>query len=187
MDQGIAGVIAGVAGLVGAGIGGLATAYGARIGAQKTIEAAQTQVKHQSAAEHVHWVREQRRLVYSELAKLHASFTMTSIKCKIDLVGGQPLAEEAKESLIEQVTALGEVSALTVLWGPDDVVIKARRLPTTAAEKFSALVAWSAAAQTGSATGISRCSAEYGAADEADKEARHEFASTTRRALAAPS
>ncbi|MFF9329443.1 hypothetical protein ACF1AY_32585 [Streptomyces sp. NPDC014776] len=184
MDQGVAAVIAGVAGLVGAGFGGLATAYGARVGAQKTIEAARAQVVHQSVAEHAHWVRDQRRQVYSDLAKQHAAFTIASLDSKITLVKGHPLPDDMRDRLRGYVKALGELHALAPLWGPDDVVLKATKLSVTAGRKLDALSAWSAAVARRS-NEVGDYTRRYLAAEREDRETAREFASAVSQALSA--
>lgn len=64
MDQGLAAVIAGAFGLVGAAVGGAAAAWGARVGAEKTALATRQQVRDQAEAEHAHWLRQQRLEAY---------------------------------------------------------------------------------------------------------------------------
>lgn len=68
MDQGIAALVAGLTGMVGAlggaVAGGVAAVRGARIGAEKAFEAGRQQVQDQAAVELSHWLREQRREAY---------------------------------------------------------------------------------------------------------------------------
>ncbi|MEU6509358.1 hypothetical protein [Streptomyces sp. NPDC046942] len=69
MDQGMAAVVAGLAGMVGAlggaVAGGLAAVRGARLGAETSARALRQQVQDQAATEHAHWLREQRRVAYA--------------------------------------------------------------------------------------------------------------------------
>ncbi|MFJ7180999.1 hypothetical protein ACIQXA_32420 [Streptomyces massasporeus] len=187
MDQGIAGVIAGAAGLIGAGIGGLATAYGARIGAQKTIEAAQTQVDRQSAAEHLHWVRDQRRQVYSQVVELHATYMLATIACAVTLGSGQHMSDEELRSVRGQYIKLVEVSARSDLWGPGEVVEKVNRLHHAAGTKYTALLDWSRAIKEGRAEDVARHSDEFEIASSTDRDARNAFVSAVHDALASSS
>ncbi|NEB16192.1 hypothetical protein [Streptomyces coelicoflavus] len=121
MDQGIAGVIAGVAGLVGAGIGGLATAYGARIGAQKSMEAVQVQVQRQSTAEHKHWVREQRRQVYTQVADAYADCAKAATRCFERMNERNAIPSDLMESLDSAVDGLTIMRGHIQLWGPPNL------------------------------------------------------------------
>ncbi|MFJ3867846.1 hypothetical protein [Streptomyces nigra] len=187
MDQGIAGVIAGVAGLIGAGIGGIATAYGARIGAQKTIEAAQTQVERQSAAEHMHWAREQRRQVYSQLIELHSTYMLTTITSGIVLDRGQALSDEELQAIRGQYIKFVEAGGRLDLWGPAEVVVKGNRLVQACGAKYTAICNWSSALEQGRGEDVPHCSVEFQAATAADKEARNEFACEARGVLGSAS
>ena len=67
MDQGVAAVWAGIAGLAGAGIGGAAAVWGSAIAGRKSIEAAKQQSERAAAAEHQHWQRQARFDAYRSL------------------------------------------------------------------------------------------------------------------------
>ncbi|QIT44993.1 hypothetical protein [Streptomyces antibioticus] len=186
MDQGIAGVIAGIAGLVGAGIGGFATAYGARVGAQKTIEAAQAQVSHQSTAEHAHWVREQRRQAYSDAMETHGTF-ITSLNVAVSqLSAAPPLSSETVTELQEKLVALGLAATRIHLWGPEEAVSKANTLARAAHRRLEALKGWSAATESATAYRDTRPRRrEYGEATDAETTARADFVTVARSTLAA--
>lgn len=64
MDQGLAAFLAGMAALLGALIGGGFTARAARIGGEKTVEAARQQVKDQAAVESKRWLLQTRHDAY---------------------------------------------------------------------------------------------------------------------------
>lgn len=70
MDQGFAAVVAGAMGLVGALGGALAGGYGAvrgaREGADRAAQAAMEQLRRQSRDQHEQWLRQERRLVFSQ-------------------------------------------------------------------------------------------------------------------------
>ncbi|WP_416983228.1 hypothetical protein [Streptomyces sp. T028] len=175
MDQGVAGVIAGIAGLVGAGVGGLATAYGARIGAQKTIEAAHMQVERQSTAEHLHWIREQRRQVYSDVLAAHASFRTTTINWLVELRRDLSLSSEDRLRFRGQYVELGEITARADLWGPRAVVDHGHAMLKEVGTQFVALTKWSEAIREGQSSDIPNLSQEFEAARAALKNARSAF------------
>jgi acetyl-CoA carboxylase carboxyltransferase component len=57
-------LVAGLIGLIGTGTGAAATAWAAKIGAIKNIEAARGQAQDQATHEHAHWLRQQRLVAY---------------------------------------------------------------------------------------------------------------------------
>ncbi|MFJ8363077.1 hypothetical protein [Streptomyces sp. NPDC093984] len=183
MDQGIAGVIAGIAGLVGAGVGGLATAYGARVGAQKTIEATHMQVARQSEAEHLHWIRDHRRQACSDVLASHGSFLSMAINGSVRLGSDHALSDEEQLRLRDQFIDLSQVAARADLWGPRDVVVQAQALRSAAGTMFAALVGWSAAIVEGRTGDISSLSEEYETASQALKTARSSFVEAAIQAL----
>ncbi|MGW5284644.1 hypothetical protein ACWERI_35260 [Streptomyces collinus] len=128
MDQGIAAVLAGVAGLVGAGIGGLTTAYGARVGAQKSIEAVQVQVDRQAASEHEHWVRDQRKQVCNDIATAWTAFFYTSAPCMGNVASRQPVTDEQLTALDTAYQAVAVACHQLIMWGPDDLTVSAELL-----------------------------------------------------------
>ncbi|MFC8780753.1 hypothetical protein ACFW20_25135 [Streptomyces nigra] len=183
MDQGIAGVIAGIAGLVGAGVGGLATAYGARIGAQKTLEAAYTQVERQSAAEHMHWIRDHRRQVCDDVMASHASFLAVMINSVVELHQSRPLPSDVRQRLWEHFLALVETTARVDLWGPREVQAQAQALRGAAGDVNTALTGWSSALRGEQPSDASRCAEDFEAANGAFNEARAAFVQAAVQAL----
>lgn len=149
MDQGLAAALAGVAGLIGAGIGGIATAYGARVGADKTIEAVQTQVHGQSTAEHAHWVREQRRQLCSDITDAYASFMEASAICSTWIRMGEAASREALDWISHSEVALINHCARTQLWGPDELEDAALTLLTTARSLSKSASDWRRVVETG--------------------------------------
>ncbi|WP_128146072.1 MULTISPECIES: hypothetical protein [unclassified Streptomyces] len=186
MDQGVAGVIAGIAGLVGAGVGGLATAYGARIGAQKTLEAAQTQVERQATAEHAHWVREQRRQVYSAVVELEAAHTIAINGYQVQLERGDTPTTEQLHGLEDRYNRIAEVIACAHLWGPYELATKATLLRSAIAEEISSLVDWCLAIDEGRTGELHGCAQHYQAASDAVVTARRDFTGATQAVLANP-
>ncbi|MFI5807530.1 hypothetical protein [Streptomyces sp. NPDC051561] len=183
MDQEFVGLVAGMSGLIGAVVGGLATAYGARIGAQKTIEATHIQAERQSTDQQRRWILDQRSQVCSDVLASHASFRTTAINWVATLRGGNPLAEEEYLRFQGQFVELVEVSARADLWGPQYLVDNSRALLKAAGAEFSALVEWSAATREGRASDITAVTQQYGAARDAIQAARSAFIETAGRAL----
>jgi len=78
MDQGIAAVLAGVAGLIGAGIGGIAAVLGARIGAETVARATSLEVRDQATVDHEHWLRGERLEAYKELLAAYDEYAIAA-------------------------------------------------------------------------------------------------------------
>jgi hypothetical protein len=183
VDQGIAAVLAGVAGLVGAGVGGLATAYGARIGAQKTIEATRLQVERQAEAEHLHWIRDHRRGAYGDILAATGSFLAAAINNLVRLQADRSLSDEERQLVRDLHSALAEATARADLWGPGSVVNHAYALRRAAGRVFVAQVGWSEATREGQMIEATSRSVEYEAAFEEFKEARTAFVEAAIQAL----
>ncbi|MGW8765792.1 hypothetical protein ACWGN5_25145 [Streptomyces sp. NPDC055815] len=183
MDQGLAAALAGIAGVVGAGIGGLATAYGARVGAQKTIEAVHTQVAHQASAEHEHWTREQRRQACDETVAAWMTFITQSVPCQGRISRDQDLSEEQFSALHEAFIALTIATAKLQLWGPDDLVSSARSMGSAAKQLHVAILRWPRALHGGDAAESSATKAQVEACGTNASAAWHSFASTAHTTL----
>lgn len=104
MDQGLAAVWAGAAGLVGAGIGGAAAVWGAAIGGRRTVEAAERQAQRTAVTEHQHWLRQQRFDAYQEL--MTAAEPLTNRGHTVSWEAGR-LGTEKVENAIRRVNLLG--------------------------------------------------------------------------------
>ncbi|MEU6340665.1 hypothetical protein ABZ883_06910 [Streptomyces sp. NPDC046977] len=132
MDQGMAALIAGVAGMVGAlggaVAGGIAAVRGARIGAERTAEATRQQVQDQAAAEHGHWLREQRRDAYASF--IAATQAVTDAAKAVTAMEYEQLM-----GFNRSVQELVKVSSLITLMGPESMVSAAGRT-IYAAEAF---------------------------------------------------
>ncbi|MGX5214852.1 hypothetical protein ACWKT3_40290 [Streptomyces violaceus] len=142
MDQGIAAVVAGIAGIVGAGIGGFATAYGARIGAQKSMEAVQIQVQRQSAAEHEHWVRDHRRQVCTEITDAYAQCVPAVTQCFQQMDDQDAVSPELMDSLGNAVDDLITIRGHVQLWGPRELEDAAFQLTTALNELREKIELW---------------------------------------------
>lgn len=108
MDQGLASLWAGVAGLAGAGIGGACAAWAAAIGGRKAVEAAQEQEARAARAEHQHWQRQQRFDAFQELVPAAEALVNW---------GDQVAWEDARLGIARAEQAIRRVQLL----GPDEV------------------------------------------------------------------
>ncbi|WP_030673737.1 hypothetical protein [Streptomyces sp. NRRL B-1347] len=155
MDQGIAGLAAGIAGLIGAGVGGLATAYGARVGAQKTIEAAQTQVRAQSSVDHQQWVRDQRRQACTDVFDAFSRYLRAASVCGSHVKASRAVSVDEIGELSAAAMDLHVVAGHLELWGPDDIVTAADGVTSTARAQHERFTHWLAAFASGDAEAMS--------------------------------
>ncbi|MFF0735779.1 hypothetical protein ACFYVK_29675 [Streptomyces chartreusis] len=184
MDQGIAGVIAGIAGLVGAGIGGLATAYGARIGAQKSMEAVQIQVQRQSAAEHEHWVRDHRRHVCTEITDAYAQCVPVVTQCFQRMDEQDAILPELMDSLVSAVDGLITIRGHAQLWGPQELEDAAFLLTSALNDLTEKIKLWPAIHATWDDSAMAELRDACGEEAERVTEARRSFLNTAYRTLA---
>lgn len=144
MDQGLAGVIAGVSGTVGAVagafIGAMAGLRGARIGGEKTVESARLQVEGQAVAGHLQWVRGQRQQVYAKLLDAHSSVEDSLRRAAAGIRVGGVLSTEARTELGSRILAMQPCLNQLALWGPEEVVDLAQLLRAKTAEAAQALI-----------------------------------------------
>ncbi|MFB6837085.1 hypothetical protein [Streptomyces sp. NPDC056361] len=183
MDQGLAAALAGIAGVVGAGIGGLATAYGARVGAQKTIEAVHTQVTHQASAEHEHWTREQRRQACDETVSAWMTFVTLAVPCQGRISRDQDLSEEQFNTLHEAFIALTIATAKLQLWGPDNLVSSANSMSSAAKQLHVAMLRWPQTLHGGDTAETSAAKEQIEACATSASAAWRSFASTAHTTL----
>jgi hypothetical protein len=115
MDQGVAAVWAGFAGLGGACIGGAAAVWGSWVTGKKSVEAAEKQAHRAALAEHQAWQRQARyeayRLALSITEEMAGWTPPTSLRTAMELLG------RLREA----------VNAVYVL-GPPEATAAARRL-----------------------------------------------------------
>jgi hypothetical protein len=124
MDQGIAALIAGLAGtagaLGGAVAGGMAAVRGARIGAENAADVTRQQTKDQAAVEHQHWIREQRQQAY-------VAFIAATLKCELEFHNVHESLSDSQTSIETEPmdSALTEVTGTApriLLLGPDGMI-----------------------------------------------------------------
>lgn len=117
MDQGIAAVIAGAAGMVGAlggaVAGGLAAIRGARVGAETGAKALRDQVRDQAATEHAHWLREQRRAAYTQFISIAQLVQDKAMNFALDP------SDDTMDELHDAVADLASLSGAITLIGPE--------------------------------------------------------------------
>ncbi|MFF7240457.1 hypothetical protein [Streptomyces collinus] len=142
MDQGVAAAFAGVVGLVGAALGGLATAYGARIGANKSIEAVTLQVNRQSEVEHLHWLREQRRQACVSFIDAFLTVTKSVAACAQSHTASDDVYSDLLEALSNDHDALLMRREHLELWGPHELVDSARGITSATASMRDVLREW---------------------------------------------
>ncbi|MET9759808.1 hypothetical protein ABZ016_12220 [Streptomyces sp. NPDC006372] len=186
MDQGLAGLLAGIAGLIGTGVGGLATAYGARLGAAKTLEAAHAQVEAQSGAEHEHWVREQRRQACSDILDAYGTFMLSFNRVTDSVWGHVQPADSDFEAVKDDARNFYLAGERLGLWGPDELV--ARFSPIRGAVEELQSLAFDSYDVVASAD-AAVISSHYDACrlkGDSAKAARAQFMTVARRALGSP-
>jgi hypothetical protein len=113
MDQGLAAVVAGVAGFVGATIGGGGAVWGSWIGGKKAIEAAERQAQRTAAAEQQQWQRQARHDAYEAVAAIARSMANWG--------EGEVPWEVARDAVDRLSAAVGRVE----LFGPEEAVLAA--------------------------------------------------------------
>ncbi|MGW5047173.1 hypothetical protein [Streptomyces griseoluteus] len=184
MDQGIAGLLAGIAGLVGAGIGGLATAYGARVGATKTLEAAQTQARQQSVAEHRHWVRDRRSTVCTGVSDSLRTYTEVAHRYLAEVLEGQLPLDADTTALQAATNQLTYSAGQADLWGPDEVASKAQQVASQGQRMTALLRRWHEIVNQGE---VERVAHQQACASQwlPLTDARMDFMPTARRMLTA--
>lgn len=133
------------------------------------------QVERQATAEHLHWIREQRRQVYSDVLASHAAFQTATIIWLVEVKQDRSLPSEDHLRFQGQYVELAEVTARADLWGPTTVVDEAHALRRAAGGKFSALSGWSHAIRAEQTSDIPSFSQQYEAAAEAFNETRSDF------------
>lgn len=124
MDQGVAALWAGIAGLAGAGIGGAAAAWGAWISGKRAVEAAVQAAQRAATAEHQQWQRQARYDAYRTVIAIteeidrwapdpvsFATLTATSSRLSeaitgVDVLGPVEAVEAADELMRPLIGAL---------------------------------------------------------------------------------
>ncbi|MEV5375602.1 hypothetical protein AB0L26_06425 [Streptomyces nondiastaticus] len=145
MDEGLAALIAGGCGLIGAlaAVGG--AMWGARLGATKAFETALAQVAGQESAEHRYWAREQRMLTLmdavDQLTTMDQALGAAGVKLTLGNATLPSLHEEfmaSNKAFVRAVLRLG-------VWGPDQGQVVGQRTHDLARHVYESWVTWEAA------------------------------------------
>lgn len=183
MDQGVAGLIAGVAGLVGAVFGGLSTAYGARVGARRAIEAIHVQADRQAISEHQQWAREQRRQAAVAVTDAFGTYANTVTRLGQAISAGRDIAADSATSASEAHRSLVITKGHLELWGPDALELSAHRLTRATSKLLSVIANWHASYEELSTTQKTEFQRQCVAALEEMAHARGHYVDSVRVAL----
>jgi hypothetical protein len=130
MDEGVAVLIAGLAGMAGALGGAVAGAIGAvrgaRIGAEKTAETTRQQVKDQAMVEHGHWLRQQRQAAYSAFIAATQEVEAAADAAMVSTPGSQ--SQTKRDALREEIHKLNDASSQVTVLGPESMIEAAGRV-----------------------------------------------------------
>ncbi|MEV5170883.1 hypothetical protein AB0L10_07290 [Streptomyces flaveolus] len=147
MDEGLAALVAGIAGTVGAlggaTIGGLAAVRGSRIGAEKGAEALRLQVQDQLLGEQRHWVREQRRQSCASILGAYDGFALklATLKTLVEINRAEVDLDHFSGLNDDLGTLNAQVQQLK-LWGPTNLSDHGHDLAYLAHEAVEAIHAW---------------------------------------------
>ncbi|MFJ5728339.1 hypothetical protein [Streptomyces paradoxus] len=131
MDQGIAALIAAGFGLVGAVVGGIAAVWGVKVGAERSAQATRQQVQDQAAAEHDHWLRQQRLEAYQNFQDTYGELVRLTA-----LDGDEDLSAAA-----ESARVLFRWSSRIDILGPPNVAELADRVTSALTIRLTAAIA----------------------------------------------
>lgn len=165
MDQGLAALIAGVAGTVGALggaiAGGVGAVRGARIGAEKTADALHKQTQDQAEIEHRHWAREQRRLACSNAMEAHSALTWAMVQCAMPLERGELPDRDDHMTLDRAAQPLPRAAQQLQLWGPPELASAAAELVGRDSSAVLMLKRWVKAIEDGASADASELATNY--------------------------
>ncbi|MFE6487677.1 hypothetical protein ACFVGN_32750 [Streptomyces sp. NPDC057757] len=133
MDQGWSALIAGLAGLVGAAVGGYFAKAGAVQGAKTAADAVARQVEEQRAHELTQWIRQERRAAFGEVVRAHGELAGRLAALRVAVERGSVVGATG-EQVDEAWTLLSLACSGVHLFGPEPVWIAADRVRSTAHE-----------------------------------------------------
>jgi hypothetical protein len=181
MDQGMAALLAGVGALAGSSLGALAAWRGARIGAQKAVEAVQVQVEGQYQAEHRHWAREERKNSWMAALKA-ARLAVTALHdMERDLRQGRIPAAGSRSAITDAAPDIATGVVELSVWGPDEGAEACAELHAKIVEQTEAVLAWETAVSQGREA--TQEQEAYVAADERRIDAYSRFLYSARQCL----
>ncbi|MFD5317884.1 hypothetical protein [Streptomyces sp. NPDC127098] len=142
MDQGIAAVLAGITGLLGAAIGGFAAAWGARIGAETAARASAQQVRDQAQVDHDHWLRGQRLEAWRALLARYDEYAIVASNMTRVLEGEISGSSGIGAEFGGKAHELTQAYFLVRLLGPDTVREAALQLRRGVQDHFDCVNEW---------------------------------------------
>ncbi|MFJ8152240.1 hypothetical protein [Streptomyces sp. NPDC094468] len=119
MDQGVAALIAAGFGVLGTAVGGAAAVWGAKIGAERSAQAVKQQVRDQTAAEHAHWLRQQRLEAYERFEDNYSQLARLAVRIDGDV---SPAADLLRD--------LAHCSSRIEILGPLEVSFRSVQIAT---------------------------------------------------------
>ncbi|MER6060675.1 hypothetical protein ABT167_05585 [Streptomyces sp. NPDC001792] len=128
MDEGLAALIAGGFGLIGALAATGGAMWGARKGAASTLETARAQVAGQERAEHRHWAREQRMPTLMDALDQLATIDRTLGAAGVKLALGERPPTELHDDYMTSSEALMRAVFRLGVWGPDQARIVGQKI-----------------------------------------------------------
>ncbi|QLE73976.1 hypothetical protein FGW37_22480 [Streptomyces rectiverticillatus] len=154
MDEGLAVLIAGGCGLLGALAAAVGAMRGARLGATKALETTLAQVAGQESAEHRHWAREQRMSTLmdavDQLTTMDRALGAAGVKLAL---GNMPSASLHEEFMTSNETFVRAIFRLGV-WGPDQARVLGQRIHDLIRHVYESWAMWEAAVNSGTPTDI---------------------------------
>lgn len=152
MNDGLAALLAGGFGLIGALAAAGAAMWGARTGAVKGLEAARAQVAGQELAEHRHWAREQRRLTLMEtvdrLTDMDAALSVAWVK----LLMGEAPTPELHDEFDASHRALMRCTFRLGVWGPNEARVVSQEIHRLGSRVHDVRILWEGALRSGNPT-----------------------------------
>ncbi|MDT0479803.1 hypothetical protein [Streptomyces doebereineriae] len=145
MDEGLAALLAGAGALIGALVGAVASFRGARIGAERALEAVLAQVQQQALAEHAHWAREHRKTAWiqalDEAANAVGALEEMASRCR----RGEGIPGDLVERVRNANTVLSRGAIHLNVWGPEAGAAACVTLHSKTQHQFRAVLDWARA------------------------------------------
>ncbi|MGX1886630.1 hypothetical protein [Streptomyces sp. NPDC055287] len=182
MDQGWSALIAGIAGLLGAVLGGYIAKQGALAGAKATAEATARQVELQGRNELAHWIRQERRAAYGEVVRAYSVLANLLAAYRVAVGRGTAL-DDLSSQVDDARNALIIACSSTHLFGPEAVWDAAYDMRSTAQEGVLAHRAFAHHSQAGGAPGMQDARRDLSVARDAMRESLVSFSERSRQAL----
>ncbi|MES5819063.1 hypothetical protein [Streptomyces sp. RG80] len=141
----MAALLAGAGALIGALLGAVASYRGAKIGAERALEATLAQVERQALAEHAHWAREHRRTAWIEALDAAAIAVRTIDEMAAHCRRGEGIPRELPARARDSATVLSRGAIHLSVWGPEAGADACVDLHGRIFEQFMAVLGWARA------------------------------------------